>query len=195
MRFIDIDIVKPEFQSLKAAAELLADDYPVVFPSDTTYGILMRFTPENAAKLHALRREDAAKPFLLVVSEDADWLGLTQADVRNDENRDAVATYWPGPNTLLFPKAKTLSYPATDTIAIRMPALESNRAFHTLIQLCDFPVMAPSFNRPGEPVITTKAEALEKFPEIEYAFWDERYQPGAPSAIWDLRETPPRKVR
>lgn len=195
MRFIDFDVKKPDFQTLKAAAELLADDYPIVFPSDTTYGILMRFTPENAAQLHTLRRENTDQPFLVVVSEDFDWQSLVQVDVLPSQNRDAVNTYWPGANTLLFPKAVSLSYPAGDTIAIRMPAAEANRAFHTLVQLCDFPVLAPSFNRPGEPVILKQAEGAEKFAEIEYAFWDERYEPGQPSAIWDLHSEPPRKIR
>lgn len=195
MRFIDFDVKKPDFQTLKAAAELLADDYPVVFPSDTTYGILMRHSADNAARLHALRRENTDKPFLLVISEDCDWHALTLADALPRENLAAVATYWPGPNTLIFPKHESLSYPTADSVAIRMPAAEHNKAFHTLVQLCDFPVMAPSFNRPGEPVITTKAEAEVKFAELEYAFWDDSYRPGEPSAIWDLKEAPPRKLR
>jgi L-threonylcarbamoyladenylate synthase len=195
VRFIDFDVQKPDFQTLKAAAELLADDYPVVFPSDTTYGILMRFSSENAARLHAIRRENTDKPFLVVVSEDFGWQSLTEADALPRENFAAVESYWPGANTLVFAKAAGLAYPVTDSIAIRMPAIESNKAFHTLIQLCDFPVMAPSFNRPGEPVIVTKAEALEKFPDIEYAFWDERFMPGKPSAIYDMRVTPVKQLR
>ncbi len=195
MRFIDFDVQKPDFQTLKAAAELLADDYPVVFPSDTTYGILMRFTPENARRLHAIRRENTDKPFLVVVSEDFGWQSLIQADALPRENRAAVDAYWPGANTLVFTKAPSLTYPAGDSIAIRMPALESNKAFHTLIQLCDFAVLAPSFNRPGEPVILNKAEGIEKFPEIEYGFWDDRFAAGPPSAIWDMRTVPPLKLR
>jgi L-threonylcarbamoyladenylate synthase len=193
--FIDIDVTKPDIQSLQAAAELLEQGYPVVFPSDTTNGILMRFTPENAAKLHALRREDSTKPFLVVVSEDSDWRSLINADAMPRENLDTVLHSWPGPTTLVFSKAGTLSYPAAESIAIRMPSAENNKAFHTLIQLCDFPVMAPSFNRPGEPVITDKKTAAEKFPEIQYAFWDVRFQPQPPSAIWDLRAVPPLKLR
>ena len=195
MRFIDFDVKKPDFQTLKAAAELLADDYPVVFPGDTNYGILMRFTPENAERLHALRRENTDKPFLVVVSEDFDWQALVKTDALPRQNRDAVNTYWPGTHTLIFPKADTLAYPPADSIAIRMPAAETNRAFHTLIQLCNFPLLAPPFNRSGEPAITTQAEGTEKFGEIEYAFWDARYEPGPASAIWDLREDPPRQIR
>lgn len=195
MRFIDIDIRKPDIQSLQAAKELLADDYPVVFPSDTTYGILMRFSPENAARLHTLRRENLEKPFLVVIAEDFDWQSLTNTDALPQENREAVEKFWPGANTLLFTKAASLSYPATGSIAIRMPAAESNRAFHILVQLCDFPVLAPSFNRPGEPVIVEKEAGAQVFPEIDYAFWDDRFQPGEPSAIWDLREVPPKRLR
>jgi tRNA A37 threonylcarbamoyladenosine synthetase subunit TsaC/SUA5/YrdC len=155
----------------------------------------MRFSAENAARLHALRRENLNKPFLVVIAEDYDWQSLTDADVLPAENRTAVEKFWPGANTLLFAKAAALSYPATGSIAIRMPAAESNRAFHTLVQLCDFPVLAPSFNRPGEPVITDKAAGAEKFPEIEYAFWDDRFLPGEPSTIWDLREVPAKRIR
>ncbi|HRP68124.1 MAG TPA: Sua5/YciO/YrdC/YwlC family protein [Turneriella sp.] len=195
MRFIDIDTQKPQFDAIKAAAELLADDYPLVFPTDTTFGILMRFTVENAARLHALRRDDLSKPFLAVLSEDFNWKSLVNADFLSHENIHYVETYWPGTNTLLFPKAKHLAYPTGNRIALRMPAVENNRAFHTLVQLCDFALMAPLFNRPGEPVITTRNEAAAKFAEIEYAFWDDFYRPQNPSALWDLSQTPIVKVR
>ena len=162
LRFIDIDVTKPDFQSLKAAAELLEQDYPVVFPSDTTYGILMRFTAENAARLHTIRRENTDKPFLVVISEDFDWQQLVKADGLPQENLGAVNDYWPGPVTLVFTKAVSLSYPPADSIAIRMPSAENNRAFHTLVQLCDFPIMAPSFNLPGEPVILDQKTGADR---------------------------------
>lgn len=195
VRFIDFDTAKPDLQTLKAAEELLQKDYPIVFPSDTTYGILMRYSPENAAALHSLRRENTDKPFLLVISEDYDWESLIEPHALPPENEADVENFWPGSNTLIFAKNPELRYPPADSIAIRMPAASANRAFHTLIQLCDFPVMAPSFNRPGEPVIAGKPEAQEKFAEIEYAFWDDRFVLQPPSAIWDLRETPLKKIR
>lgn len=195
MRFIDFHTTKPDFQTLKAAEELLGKDYPIVFPSDTTYGILMRFSPENATALHKLRRENTDKPFLVVVSEDYDWESLTEKGSIPPENMKFTDSHWPGANTLIFGKASGLKYPPADSIAIRMPAAAANRSFHTLIQLCDFPVMAPSFNHPGEPVITEKNVAQEKFGEIEYAFWDDHFVPQPPSAIWDLRAVPPLKVR
>lgn len=195
MRFIDFDTAKPDFQTLKAAEELLQKDYPIVFPSDTTYGILMRYSPENAAALHSLRREDTGKPFLLVISEDFDWESLIKSSSLPPENEADVENFWPGTNTLIFGKNPGLEYPPGDSIAIRMPAAAANRSFHTLIQLCDFPVMAPSFNHPGEPVIVDKRVAAEKFGEIEYAFWDDRFEPQPPSAIWDMRVVPPTKIR
>lgn len=195
MRFIDFDTAKPDFQTIKAAEELLQKDYPIVFPSDTTYGILMRYSVENAAALHSLRRENKEKPFLLAISEDYDWESLVDSRRLQPENEADVENFWPGTNTLIFAKNPELAYPPSDSIAIRMPAAAANRSFHTLIQLCDFPVMAPSFNHPGEPVITEKKVAQEKFGEIEYAFWDDRFVPQPPSAIWDLRVVPPQKIR
>jgi L-threonylcarbamoyladenylate synthase len=195
MRFIEIDTKKPDMESLRAAIDLLEQDYPIVFPSDTTYGILMRFSPVNAHFLHQLRRSDTTKPFLVVVSEDFPWHELIATSAAGTEFSAFAAQYWPGPNTLLFPKAPGLAYPPAETIAIRMPAETTNRAFHTLLQLCDFPIMAPSFNLPGKPIIAQQTEAEASFPEIEYAFWDAHFEPSAPSAIWDLTNNPPSRIR
>lgn len=193
MRVIDIDVTKPELQSVRAAQELLEQDYAIVFPSDTVYGLLMRYSAENAARLHDLRREERSKPFLLVVSEDFDWKSLT-AEV-SSEQADFAANLWPGPNTMVLPKSPALSYPEGVTIALRMPALTTNRAFHTLVQLCDFPLLAPSLNKAGEPTLADRATAAAVFPEIEYAFWDERFVPGQPSAVWNLCQSPPARLR
>ncbi|MBV6492362.1 MAG: Threonylcarbamoyl-AMP synthase [Turneriella sp.] len=190
MQFIDTDTKRPESGLIQKAANFLRDNYPIVFPTDTTWGILMRMDAINAEKLHKLRRENLSKPFLAVIPEGFDWKSLVDTNKLPKENFGKVNNFWPGTNTLLFPKALHLRYPQGSSIALRMPAYIDNPAFNLLLKMCNFPLLAPSFNRPGESVILTKEEAIEKFAELPYAFWDKAYRPLKPSALWDLTGIP-----
>lgn len=59
-----------------------------------------------------------------------------------------------------FDMADSLSY----GIPVQMPDVAKNRAFHTLVQLCD----APLITLPAED---TREEAAIAHAEVEYAFW------------------------
>lgn len=98
MRYIEVDLAKPDFESIKAASELLADGYTIVFPSDTGPVRLGRFDEGPISGEINLR---------IIVSEDCDTSRLNQYQ-----------------------------------IPIHLPAHTPNRAFHTLVQLCDFPLRA-----------------------------------------------------
>jgi hypothetical protein len=127
VKFIEIDIHKPDFQTLKAALELLADDYVILFPADIGQSIVC-----NAA--NAIREKFTA------------MLGTA------DKIRLAVA------------EDMNLEKLAPSDITPYLPDHESNRAFHTLVQLCDFPLLVI-------PIAGDRATVNETYPYIEYAFW------------------------
>jgi len=96
MRYIEIDLAKPDFQSIRAATELLADGYTIVFPGD-----------KGPIRLSSFKGDLPPQGAELIVAEDF--------DVKSFETREIV---------------------------IRMPEHTPNRAFHTLVQLADGPLIA-----------------------------------------------------
>jgi tRNA A37 threonylcarbamoyladenosine synthetase subunit TsaC/SUA5/YrdC len=175
VRIIDLDETKPELQAVRAAQELLEANYPIVFPCDTMHSLLMRYSAENAKTLHALTGQTA--PFTVLLSEDADWQKL--AATLSAAQADLVMRAWPGPDRLVLPKSSALAYPEEQTITLSMPALGSNRAFHTLVQLCDFPLLAAPLVRAPGTVIAERTAAAEVFATLEYGFWGEKFTPAA----------------
>ena len=67
----------------------------------------------------------------------------------------------PGPLTIILPKRENIPYSTTgglDTVAIRCPA---HPVAHRLIELCGFPIAAPSANLSGKPSPTCAAHVAQ----------------------------------
>ncbi len=127
VKFLDIDIHKPDFQTLKAALELLADDYVILFPADVGQSVVCKAAKPANTKLSSM--VSPADKLRLAIAEDMDLEKLAQGD---------ITPY--------------------------LPDYDSNRAFHTLVQLCDFPILL-------SPVANDRDAAAAAYPDIEYAFW------------------------
>jgi len=70
-------------------------------------------------------------------------------------NRHSIASFWPGPLTVIRPKSEIVPYCVTaglDTVAIRMP---NHPIALALIQMAGIPIAAPSANTSGRPSPTT----------------------------------------
>lgn len=129
MRFLDIDLDRPDFQTLRAAQELIEDNQPILFPGESGILLILRFSPSNRQTMAARAGITGKDGLALVVAED-------------------------------FDMADSLSY----GIPVQMPDVAKNRAFHTLVQLCD----APLITLPAED---TREEAAIAHAEVEYTFW------------------------
>ena len=178
MRLIDLETAKPEFQALKAAQELLDQNYTILFPCDTGHRLLARAglstavnPPENYAEF--------------VVSEDCDWQKFVRS--QPEGAADFVSERWPGSVTLIFARAETEALAAGDKIALRMPAASPNRGFHTLVQLCDFPL------RISGAAYSNRQLAEENLAGLEYGFWDAKLETPAVE-VWDLTGRHPLKA-
>ena len=69
--------------------------------------------------------------------------------------------FWPGPMTLILPKADCIPDAVSaglDTVGIRLPA---NADARRLIRAAGCPIAAPSANRSGRPSPTTALHVLE----------------------------------
>jgi tRNA threonylcarbamoyl adenosine modification protein (Sua5/YciO/YrdC/YwlC family) len=129
----------------------------VVIPTDTVYGVAARpEMPDAVASLFGAkgRPEDKAIPVL-----GASLVDLEKVVVFNDAARKLAARYWPGPVTVILPRADgfaaDLGGSRKETIAVRVP--KEPRAIELLRRTG--PLAVTSANPSGATEATTVAEA------------------------------------
>src|ERR1700732_2206583 len=132
----------------------------VAFPTETVYGLGADATNGRAiARLYEAKGRPAFNPLIAHVAD----LPAARALARFDAEAEKLAeAFWPGPLTLVLPKAAgcpvaELATAGLDTIAVRVPAHRMARA---LIDRLGKPVVAPSANRSGHVSPTTADHVL-----------------------------------
>jgi L-threonylcarbamoyladenylate synthase len=143
--------------AVRSAARCLAEGGLVAFPTETVYGLGADATnPAAIARLYAAKGRPAFNPLIAHVGDIAAARRIARFDAQSTRLAEA---FWPGPLTLVLPKATDcpvaeLATAGLETIAIRVPAhpvaLEILRAFGG-------PVVAPSANLSGHVSPTTAA--------------------------------------
>ena len=143
-----------------AAVRCLEDGGLVAFPTETVYGLGADATNARAvAQLYEAKGRPSFNPLIAHVGD----LAAAKTIARFDERSLRLAeAFWPGPLTLVLPKANNcpvsdLATAGLDTIAVRVPAHPVARDI-----LCAFgkPVVAPSANLSGHISPTTAAHVL-----------------------------------
>jgi L-threonylcarbamoyladenylate synthase len=153
-------LAQSDTATIAAAARILAAGGLVAFPTETVYGLGADATNGAAvARLYEAKGRPAFNPLISHVTDTAAARALARFDA--DAARLAAA-FWPGPLTLVLPKADacTVSELATaglDTIAVRVPR---HAVAQDLLKAFGRPVVAPSANRSGHVSPTTAAHVL-----------------------------------
>ncbi|MBM3296116.1 MAG: threonylcarbamoyl-AMP synthase [Candidatus Aminicenantes bacterium] len=167
----------------------------VVFPTDTYYGLGGNGLSRRVIrKVYSLKRRDASKPLLVLVSgqEMAEDLA---ADIPGVFRRMA-RKFWPGPLTIVLraaPRVPAELGAGTGTIAMRCPAVPWLRE---LVRAAGFPVIATSANISGEAEIAAGGAARKAFEGKVDLIVDGGETPGGPvSTVLDLAAPKPRIVR
>jgi L-threonylcarbamoyladenylate synthase len=159
-------IVPPDDQHLGRAARLLRDGELVSFPTETVYGL-----GADARSLAAVRRIFAAKHRpaehpLIVHLADASALDRW-ARVVPHAARVLGGAFWPGPLTLILPRAAGVSDAVTggeDSVGLRVPSHPVARALlERFAALGGDGVAAPSANRFGRVSATTAQHVADDF--------------------------------
>ena len=147
-------------QGIARAAQILRGGGIVAVPTETVYGLAARAdSPKAVERIYAAKGRPSFNP-LIVHVHDADQAARL-ADW--SERADALAgAFWPGPLTMVLPRKRDAALaPAVtaglETVALRCPAHPAMRA---LLEICDFPLAAPSANRSGF-ISPTSAHVLE----------------------------------
>lgn len=150
--------VSPE--AIREAAQLIRAGELVGMPTETVYGLGANALDERAVmKIFAAKDRPADNPLIVHVSCVEEIPPLVR-EIPESAKR-LMEAYWPGPMTLILPRADCISDAVTaglDTVGIRLPASEAARA---LIRASGCPIAAPSANRSGKPSPTTAQHVFE----------------------------------
>ncbi len=144
---------------LSRAADILRDGGLVVFPTETVYGLGGDGTNAEAAhKIYAAKGRPSDNPLIIHIAYPED--AARYAEVNETYFRLAKA-FMPGPLTVILPKKDNIPTSTTgglDTVAVRCP---SHPVAHRLIELCGFPIAAPSANLSGKPSPTCASHVAD----------------------------------
>jgi L-threonylcarbamoyladenylate synthase len=129
----------------RAAARIRAGGV-VAFPTETVYGLgANALDPAAIRKIYEIKQRPATSPLIVHVSS----IGMARELVSDWPATAAVlaGAFWPGPLTLVLPKAAKVPLEITaglETVGIRMP---SHPVALALIEAAGVPIAAPSANR------------------------------------------------
>lgn len=182
-------------QAVQRAAELLRAGQPVALPTETVYGLAARADDADAvARIFAAKGRPAHNPVIVHVAA----LEQARRCVREWPAMGTVLAeaFWPGPLTLVLPKADTIPDLVTaggPTVGIRWP---SHPLFQAVIHACGFPLAAPSANRSNHLSPTNAIHVHEQMAgRIPLILDGGQCQVGIESTVVDLVASPPRVLR
>ncbi len=149
----------PTEDALERAAKLIRAGKLVAFPTETVYGL--GASALDAAAVEAIYQAKG-RPRLSPIIVHVASLEMAQALVRSwpPEAETLARRFWPGPLTLVLPKAGSIPDIVTAglaTVGVRLPA---HRVARELIQRAGVPIAAPSANRFTQ-LSPTRAEHVE----------------------------------
>lgn len=153
-------VVAASDRAVARAVECLRAGGLVAFPTETVYGLGAHAqNGEAIARLYQAKGRPSFNPLIAHVAD----LAAARAIARFDARALRLAeTFWPGPLTLVLPKAQgcpvaDLATAGLDTVAIRVPAHPLAQA---ILRGLEGAVVAPSANRSGHVSPTTAAHVL-----------------------------------
>jgi L-threonylcarbamoyladenylate synthase len=142
-------VLTADRDAIAAAARALEAGALVAFPTETVYGLGADARNARAvARLYAAKGRPAFNPLICHVADRAAAERLGRFDAAAARLAQA---FWPGPLTLVLPKAAgctvaALATAGLDTVAVRVP---DHPVAAALIREFGGPVVAPSANRSG----------------------------------------------
>jgi L-threonylcarbamoyladenylate synthase len=151
--------------AIEDAVRLLSAGNLVAFPTETVYGLGADATSEEAvAAVFTAKGRPRFNPLISHLA-DAD---SARRIARFDDRAERLAeTFWPGPLSLVLPRAENcpvalLATAGLDTVAIRVPAHPVARR---LLAAIARPIAAPSANRSGRVSPTAAAHVAAELGE------------------------------
>lgn len=182
-------------EGLDKAVAALTAGRPVVFPTDTVYGIGVAVGLASTPRaLYEAKRRDEGKAIPWLVGN-VGALTFYGCDVPAWAQA-AAEKFWPGPLTIIVKAASNVpaAFRAEDgTIALRMP---DNEVALSLIKRVGFPLATSSANLQGEPPAQAFSELNpELLALVAAALRDDAPHSGVSSTVLDCTQGEPRILR
>ena len=144
---------------IQTAAKILQEGGLVAFPTETVYGLGGNGLDSAACeKIYLAKGRPSDNPLILHISEFEELNPIVREI--SPAAQKLMDAFWPGPLTMVFPKADIVPEKATgglDTVAVRFPSHPVARA---IIRAAGLPIAAPSANSSGKPS-PTRASHVE----------------------------------
>jgi len=153
-------LLPPTDDGLAEAVRLLGEGRLIGMPTETVYGLAADATDASAvAGIYAAKGRPQFNP---LISHVADLAAALREGVFDDRALRLAHAFWPGPLTLVVPRADggqtvDLARAGLDSIGLRVP---SHPLAQRLLRAFGRPVSAPSANRSGHVSPTTAAHVL-----------------------------------
>ncbi|WP_134683409.1 L-threonylcarbamoyladenylate synthase [Brevibacillus migulae] len=176
------------------AAHLIREGELVAFPTETVYGLgANAFSDEAVEKIYHAKGRPSDNPLIVHIG-DMDQLHEVAREVP-EMAYPLIERFWPGPLTLLLPKAEKIATQVTklDTVGVRMP---DHPLALALIRAARVPIAAPSANRSGRPSPTMAEHVRQDLDGRIAAILDGgETGVGVESTVLDLTVSPPMILR
>lgn len=177
--------------SLQMAASILREGGTVAFPTETVYGLGANALDKAAvAKIFAAKQRPHWDPLIVHVAGEA----MLQRVAGEFPDAAAVLAkaFWPGPITLLVPRAEEIPVAVTAgraRVGVRIP---SHPVAQALIRAAGVPIAAPSANSFGHTSPTTAQHVLDDLEgRIDAVIDSGETIHGLESTVIDVCERPP----
>ena len=159
-----------EAQDIRTAAATLDAGGVVAMPTETVYGLAARIDrPAGVRRVFDLKQRPLFDPLIVHVASVGQARRVTRAWPAAADR--LAARFWPGPLTLVLPKADGVDPLITaglDTVGVRTP----NHPLALALIEAAGPVAAPSANRFGRTSPTTPAHVRDEFPGVDLTVLD-----------------------
>jgi L-threonylcarbamoyladenylate synthase len=180
---------------IERAVAILRSGRLVAFPTETVYGLGGRaLDPQALARIFAAKGRPATHPLIAHVLGQDDARAL--ASEWSEATERLAAAFWPGPLTLVVPRASHVPLELTGggpSVGLRAPAHPIARA---LIATLGEPIAAPSANRYQTLSPTTAAHVAASLGDrVELILDGGPCSSGIESTVVDMRGSRPRILR
>ena len=181
--------------AVRRAAELLRAGETVALPTETVYGLAANAWDSRAVeRIFQVKGRPAHNPIIVHVAS----LELAKRCVAGwPALADRLAkAFWPGPLTLVLPRAKGIPSVVTaggPTVGVRWP---SHPFIQAVITECGFPLAAPSANLSNRLSPTNAAHVSRQLGDkVQLIVDGGPAQVGIESTVLDISVSPPRLLR
>ena len=158
-------LLKTSEEDISLAASFIKEGGVVGMPTETVYGLAANALDEQAVKkIFEAKGRPADNPLIVHIAEFEDIERFSLVSEVPEVARLLAEKFWPGPLTIIMPKAENVPLVTTgglSTVAVRLPMDINARR---LIKAAGCPLAAPSANISGSPSPT---EAQHVFKDMQ----------------------------